>query len=43
MKIEEFKSGWYLQQYQYRSFSPTRINNSWSWEDGKINTLLGGK
>jgi Fic family protein len=40
MKIEEFKSGRYLPQYQYKSFSPTRINNSWSWEDGKINTLL---
>jgi Fic family protein len=23
-----------------RVFPPTRINNSWSWEDGKINTLL---
>lgn len=40
MKIEEFKSGKYLQQYQYKSFSPTRINNPWSWADGKINTLL---
>ena len=40
MKIEAFKSGRYLQQYQYKSFSPTRINDSWIWEDGKINTLL---
>jgi Fic family protein len=40
MKIEEFKSGKYLQQYQYKSFSPTRINIPWSWRDGKINTLL---
>jgi Fic family protein len=40
MKIEEFKSGKYLQQYQYKSFSPTRINISWSWGDGKLNTLL---
>jgi Fic family protein len=40
MKIEEFKSGRYFQQTQYKSFSPTRINNPWSWEDGKINTLL---
>ena len=40
MKIEEFKSGKYLQQYQYKSFSPTRINLPWSWGDGKINTLL---
>ncbi len=40
MKIEAFKSGRYLQQYQYKSFSPTRINDFWIWEDGKINTLL---
>ena len=40
MKIEEFKSGKYLQQYQYKSFSPTRRNLPWSWGDGKINTLL---
>ena len=40
MKIEEFKSGIYSQQYEYKSFSPTPINNEWTWEDGKINTLL---
>ncbi|MDR3609999.1 MAG: Fic family protein [Ignavibacteriaceae bacterium] len=40
MKIEEFKSGKYLQQYQYKSFSPTKVNIPWSWDDGKINTLL---
>lgn len=40
MKIEEFKSGKYIKQYQYKSFSPTKVNDSWTWEDGKINTLL---
>jgi len=40
MKIEEFKSGEYIRQYQYKSFSPTKVNESWTWEDGKINTLL---
>ncbi len=40
MKIEEFVSGRYLQQQNYKSFSPTRINSSWAWEDVKINTLL---
>lgn len=40
MKFEEFKSGSYLQQNNYKSFSPTRINHQWIWEDGKINTLL---
>jgi Fic family protein len=40
MKIEDFKSGKYLQQYQYKSFSPTKVNIPWTWGDGKINTLL---
>jgi len=40
IKIEEYKSGIYLQQTDYKSFSPTRINDQWTWEDGKINTLL---
>ena len=40
MKIEEFKSGEYIRQYRYKSFSPTKVNDSWTWEDGKINTLL---
>ncbi len=40
MKIEEFKSGKYTQQDQYKSFSPNKINNSWTWEDTKVNILL---
>lgn len=40
MKLEEFQSGKYVQQYEYMSFSPAKINKNWSWEDGKINTLL---
>jgi cell filamentation protein, protein adenylyltransferase len=40
IKIEEFKSGKYLQQDEYKSFSPTKINIQWNWEDSKINTLL---
>ena len=40
MKIEEFESGSYIQQYEYKSFSPSKINAPWIWEDGKINTLL---
>lgn len=40
MLIEDFKSGTYKQQYQYRSFSPTFINSTWIWQDPKINTLL---
>lgn len=40
MKFEEFKSGDWVQQYQYKSFSPVVINQEWNWEDPKINTLL---
>lgn len=40
MKIEQFISGEYQQQYQYKSFSPSTINQSWTWDDPKVNTLL---
>lgn len=40
MKFEEFLSGSYKQQYQYKSFHPTLICHGWSWEDPRINVLL---
>lgn len=40
MKFEQFQAGAWLQQYQYKSFSPVTVNREWSWEDPKINTLL---
>lgn len=40
MKIEEFKSGRYRQEYKYRSFIPNKINQEWAWNDPKINSLL---
>lgn len=40
MKVEQFKSGLFKQQYQYKSFSPSTINHSWTWDDPKVNTLL---
>ena len=40
MKLEAFKAGDYKQQYQYRSFSPALINHAWSWDDGRVSTLL---
>ena len=40
MKFEEFISGSYKQQYQYKSFHPTLICHGWSWEDPRINVLL---
>lgn len=41
MKFEDFKSGVFRQQYQYKSFLPAKINFEWTWEDPRINVLLG--
>ncbi|TBU96131.1 Fic family protein [Phytopseudomonas dryadis] len=40
MQVEQFTSGRWLQQYQYKSFSPTPINGEWQWLDPRLNTLL---
>ena len=40
MKISEFKSGEYEQQYEYRSFLPGAINREWTLSDPQILTLL---
>ena len=40
MDLIDFKAGQYKQQYQYKSFSPSKINFEWAWTDPKINTML---
>jgi len=40
MNLKHFKSGQYIQQYQYKSFAPAKINQTWIWDDPKINVLL---
>jgi Fic family protein len=40
MDLSDFKAGQYIQQYQYKSFSPSKINLEWTWQDPKINILL---
>jgi len=40
MKLEDFESGKYDRQNDYKCFLPAKINHTWSWEDGRINTLL---
>jgi len=40
MKFEEFKSGEYRQQYQYKSFLPEKINHEWTWDDPRVNVIL---
>ena len=40
MKFEQFKSGVWRRQYQYKSFSPVTVNHGWTWEDPTIHVLL---
>lgn len=40
IKLENFKSGVWRQQTQYKSFQPEKINHGWTWEDPRVNTLL---
>jgi len=40
MNFKDFRAGRWLQQYEYKSFSPAPVNHEWTWEDPRINTLL---
>ncbi|VAW45163.1 Fic domain protein, Pden_3305 type [hydrothermal vent metagenome] len=40
MNINDYFSGKYVEQYQYKSFSPTLINHEWEIADGELLTLL---
>lgn len=40
MKLNEFKSGKFTQEFQYKAFLPNKINEKWVWEDSEINILL---
>ncbi len=40
MQLEKFTSGQWEQQYQYKSFLPGSVNQSWEWLDPRVNTLL---
>jgi len=40
MDLSNYVSGQYTQQYHYKSYSPSKINIEWTWQDSKINTLL---
>ncbi len=40
MNIKNFKSGIYKNQYQYKSFSPSKINHTFVWDDPQINIML---
>lgn len=40
MNFSNFKSGIWQKQFNYKSFLPAKINNTWVWDDPKINTML---
>ncbi|MDI6779202.1 MAG: Fic family protein [Bacteroidota bacterium] len=40
MDLKDYISGSYTQQFQYKSFSPSLVNNEWTWDQPQINTLL---
>ncbi len=40
MTLEQYTAGTFTQQYQYKSFTPTKLNTEWTWSDTKVNSLL---
>lgn len=39
-RLENFKSGQYRNQGDFKSFCPSCINQMWTWEDSELNYLL---
>ena len=40
MNLEDYQAGEYTQQYQYKSFQPTRINHPWVITESSVQQLL---
>ncbi len=40
MNIKNFESGTFQNEYQYKSFLPNKINQTFTWDDPQINTML---
>jgi len=40
MNIKNYISGEYRQEYQSKSFVPSMINHTFTWDEPQINTLL---
>ncbi len=38
--LQDFRAGSFVQQYRYKSFTPSKVNENWAWIDPKLNTLL---
>lgn len=39
IKIEAFKAGSFIKALDYKAFSPTKINGTWSWDDRELTRL----
>lgn len=40
LKIEDFKTGNYIKQLNYKAFVPEKINTAWSWNDKELIRLI---
>ena len=40
MNLDNYRSGDWKQQSDYKIFSPTLVNHGWTWGNPRINTLL---
>lgn len=40
IRVEKFNPGTYRNQGDYKSFIPTPVNDSWSWQSARLNHLL---
>ncbi len=40
MNLKNFKSGTLKEQYKYKSFTPSKINHTFVWDNPQINTML---
>ena len=40
MNIQTYQPGTYKQQYRYKSFSPSMINHTLTWDDPQISIML---
>ncbi len=40
LSIDDFKSGFYGKQFDYKAFMPEKINSAWSWSDRELTRLV---
>lgn len=40
MDLKDYIACNYTQQFQYKSFTPSKIDDEWTWAEPQINTLL---